>query len=92
MPWHVSAFASAYRMSHVAPTPVATLHRAARIGRDARLRYVYTGNIPHDPWEDTARPSCGRWLLRRRSFEVLDSALEDGRCPVCRLTIAGVWT
>ncbi len=91
MPWHVSAFAPAYRMS-VAPTPAATLHRAARIGRDARLRYVYTGSIPDDPWEDTACPSYGRWLLRRRSFEILDDALEDRRCPVCRRTIAGVWT
>ncbi len=91
MPWHVSAFHPAYRMADAPPTLPGALHRAARIGRGAGLRYVYTGNIPGDPWEDTACPRCGRWLVRRRGFEVLDNCLVDGRCPVCRTMIAGVW-
>jgi pyruvate formate lyase activating enzyme len=91
IPWHVSGFHPAYRMAHVPPTPAATLHRAARIGREAGLRYVYTGNVPGDPWEDTACPGCGHRLLRRRGFELLDNALVDGRCPTCRAGIPGVW-
>jgi pyruvate formate lyase activating enzyme len=92
MPWHVSAFSPAYRMLDVPPTPVETLHRAAAIGRAAGLRYVYTGNVPGDPWESTACPGCGRWLVRRRGFQVIEQALVEGRCPTCRAAIAGVWT
>lgn len=92
VPWHVSAFFPAYRMTDVPPTPSAALHRAARIGRDAGLRYVYTGNVPGDPWEHTACPECGGQLLERRGFVVRASRLSDGRCPDCGAAIAGVWT
>ena len=91
MPWHVSAFYPAYKMTDVPPTPAATLHRAARLGRAAGLRYVYTGNVPGDPLENTACPRCGRWLLRRRGFAVTENHLANGRCPVCKHVIAGVW-
>ena len=91
MPWHVSAFHPTYKMTDVPPTPVEALHRAARIGREAGLRYVYSGNVPGDPLENTACPECGRWLVRRRGFTVTENRVEDGRCPVCRAVIAGVW-
>jgi pyruvate formate lyase activating enzyme len=91
IPWHVSAFFPAYKMLDVPPTPLAALHRAALIGRKAGLRHVYTGNVPGDPWENTACPECGRRLLHRRGFDVLENRLADGRCPVCRTAIAGVW-
>ena len=92
MPWHVSAFFPAYKMLDIPPTPPSILHRAALVGRKAGLRYVYTGNVPGDPWEDTGCPECGRRLLARRGFEVRDNCLEDGHCPVCRTPIAGVWS
>ena len=91
MPWHVSAFYPTYKMTDVPPTPVEALHRAAHLGREAGLRYVYSGNVPGDPLENTACPDCGRWLLRRRGFRVTENRLEDGRCPVCKKAIAGVW-
>ncbi|KRT75069.1 MAG: radical SAM protein, pyruvate formate lyase activating enzyme [Candidatus Rokubacteria bacterium CSP1-6] len=91
MPWHVSAFFPTYRLTDVPPTPPQTLHRAAVIGRKAGLRYVYTGNVPGDPWENTACPECGRRLLERRGFRVLDNCLAAGRCPVCHAAIPGVW-
>lgn len=92
LPWHVSAFYPAWKMLDVPPTPVATLHRAAAIGRAAGLRYVYTGNVPGDPWESTACPACGRWLIRRHGFAVLANALRGGRCPTCGQAVAGVWS
>lgn len=92
MPWHVSAFHPVYKLMDAPPTPAAALHRAARIGRDAGLRYVYTGNVPGDPWESTRCPGCERWLVRRQGFRVLENSLADGRCPTCRTSIAGVWS
>jgi pyruvate formate lyase activating enzyme len=91
MPWHVSAFYPAYKMLDTPPTPLATLERAARIGRDAGLRYVYVGNIPGEERESTACPGCGEVVVRRVGFAVLANRLEGGRCPRCRTAVAGVW-
>ncbi|MBI3002609.1 MAG: radical SAM protein, partial [candidate division NC10 bacterium] len=91
MPWHVSAFFPAYKMLDVPPTPADTLHRAALIGRKAGLRYVYTGNRPGDPWENTTCPECGLRLIHRRGFAMLANGLVGGRCPACGTPIAGVW-
>jgi len=91
MPWHVSAFRPAYRLIDAPSTPAATLHRAARLGREAGLRYVYAGNVPGDPLENTGCPTCGRGLVRRHGFRVVENHLSNGCCPVCRQAIAGVW-
>jgi pyruvate formate lyase activating enzyme len=91
MPWHVSAFYPAWKMTDVPPTPATTLHRAAEMGRAAGLRYVYTGNVPGDPWEHTRCFGCGRVLIQRRGFAVVENTLRAGRCPGCRTPIPGVW-
>ncbi len=46
IPWHVTAFHSDYKMLDTPSTPVKTLLRAAEIGREAGLHYVYAGNLP----------------------------------------------
>jgi pyruvate formate lyase activating enzyme len=92
IPWHVSAFYPTYEMRDVPPTPLATLLRAARIGQEAGLRFVYIGNAPGGRWEDTECPECGRLLIRRRGFTVLEDRIEDGRCPGCHMVVSGVWT
>jgi pyruvate formate lyase activating enzyme len=46
IPWHVSRFRPTYRLLDAPPTPVATVQKAVRIGREAGLQYVYGGNIP----------------------------------------------
>lgn len=90
LPWHLSRFVPAYKVQDVPPTPLGTLRRAREIGREAGLRYVYLGNVPGEG-EDTACPSCGRVLLRRYGFRVVENALADGRCPGCGEAIPGVW-
>jgi pyruvate formate lyase activating enzyme len=90
VPWHVSAYFPAYRF-RAPPTPVSTLERAGRIGKDAGLEFVYTGNVPGHRGEDTLCPGCGHTLIRRRGFDVLSNRLRDGHCPECGRAIAGVW-
>lgn len=94
LPWHVTAFHPDYRMTDPPRTPPATLARAARLGRQAGLHFVYAGNLPGqlEGLEDTHCPGCAATLIRRRGFAVLDNRLGPaGRCPTCAAPIAGIW-
>jgi pyruvate formate lyase activating enzyme len=92
VPLHFSRFFPMYRMLDAAPTPLKTLQTAARIARDAGIRYVYVGNIATPSGEDTLCPKCGRTLVQRQGFLVRSNVIRDGRCPYCGDEIAGAWT
>jgi pyruvate formate lyase activating enzyme len=94
IPWHVTAFHPDYRMRDRDFTSAGLLARAAGIGREAGLRYVYTGNRPGevDGGEDTRCPSCARTLVRRHGFRVIEDLLTPagGKCA-CGTAIPGIW-
>jgi pyruvate formate lyase activating enzyme len=94
IPWHVTAFHKDYKMVGPDNTPPVTLVRAAAIGREAGLRYVYAGNLPGDTadLENTRCPSCETTVVERFGFRVLRNYLADGgKCPRCATAIPGVW-
>jgi pyruvate formate lyase activating enzyme len=91
IPWHVSAFHPAYQLNALESTPDGTLHVARKIGQDAGLRYVYTGNIRDSAGENTCCPRCNSELVRRRGFTVVTNRLCNGQCPDCGEVIAGIW-
>lgn len=90
-PWHISRFHPTYRMTDRPPTPVKSLHEAREIGRAAGLKYVYTGNVPGDPGENTVCPGCGRTVIERRGFSLGAVRLAEGRCERCGTALEGVW-
>lgn len=90
VPWHVTAYYPAYRF-HAPATPTHTLELAHRIGRAAGLKFVYLGNVPGHPLENTYCPTCGRVLVRRAGFQVLALHLVEGRCDACGTPIPGIW-
>jgi pyruvate formate lyase activating enzyme len=95
IPWHVTAFHPDYQMQSRTRTSAETLLRAAEIGQEAGLNYVYAGNLPGgaDPYEDTLCPRCQTTLIRRYGFVIIDYNLtEAGTCPGCGLEIPGIWT
>jgi pyruvate formate lyase activating enzyme len=95
IPWHVTAFHKDYKMTAPENTPSRTLLRAAELGREAGLHYVYAGNLPGrvDEYEDTHCPHCNRTLIRRRGYVIAEYALTaQGACPGCGKQIAGVWS
>jgi pyruvate formate lyase activating enzyme len=93
IPWHLTAFHPEYRMRDREATPAKTLLTAARIGEEAGLRYVYTGNVAGlGESENTRCPSCRATVIRRRGMRVIEMRVRDGACPDCRAPIAGVWS
>ena len=94
IPWHVTAFHKDYKMVGPDNTPADTLIRAAAIGRQAGLHYVYAGNLPGHTsgLENTRCPSCGATVVERIGFRVLRNRLSaEGACPSCGRHIPGVW-
>ena len=90
IPWHVTKFHPQYRMNNIPPTPVDTLARARKIGLEAGLRYVYTGNIPGDTGENTCCYNCGKLLIKRFGFKILENKIKNSRCFNCGAKIDGV--
>ena len=94
IPWHVTAFHKDYKMEDPDDTRPEDLFRAAEIGREAGLRYVYAGNIPGavGGLEDTRCPGCGETLISRRGYRIRSYRLTpDGTCPCCATPIPGRW-
>ena len=94
IPWHVTAFHPDYKMSDTPPTTPGMLARAASLGREAGLRFVYAGNLPGrvGRMEDTTCPACGTVLVERRGYVVERYALtERGTCPTCGTAAPGRW-
>jgi len=82
-PWHVTRFYPHHRMSHLPPTPIATLERASVIGQRAGLRFIYTGNVPGHSGENTFCYSCGKLIIQRWGYQTQLLGLKDSRCKFC---------
>ncbi|GAB4489655.1 MAG: AmmeMemoRadiSam system radical SAM enzyme [Thermodesulfovibrionales bacterium] len=92
IPWHVSQFTPTYKLQDAPRTPVATLRRAREIGLASGLKHVYEGNVPGEDGESTFCPSCGKLLVKRVGYRIVDNSLEAGACPACATRISGVWS
>src|SRR5512137_1849608 len=72
IPWHVTAFHTDYKMQGTPSTAAAQIIRAAEIGTEEGLRYVYAGNAPGHVgrWENTYCPNCHEKLIERFGYLV----------------------
>jgi len=90
VPLHFTAFKPEWKMLDVPPTPSATLKKARRIGLDAGLHYVYTGNVHDAEGDTTFCPKCRHATVVRDWYEILHYDLTpQGACPECGTVIAG---
>ena len=95
IPWHVTGFHKDYKMTSNDDTRPEDLLRAAAIGREAGLRYVYAGNLPGrvGNLESTHCCQCGTALIERTGYRIEDYRLTpDGACPVCHASVPGRWS
>jgi len=89
IPWHISRYHPAYRMSKSEATPRSTLEKAAAIGSEFGLRYVYLGNVAGET--NTLCHKCGELLIRRKGFWVSENRVSTGSvCPACGTEVAGI--
>ncbi|MFQ5715885.1 MAG: AmmeMemoRadiSam system radical SAM enzyme [Nitrospinales bacterium] len=94
IPWHVTAFHPDYKMTDREATPVETLLRARRRGKEAGLKFVYSGNRPGQAGntENTYCPACRQLVVERMGFRVLANHLRAaGACPSCGESLPGRW-
>jgi len=83
-PFHLLRFHPDYKLTDISSTPIQTLEKAYAAAKSVGLNFVYIGNVPGHPAENTYCPSCNELLIKRFSFEIVKWNLtKDMRCPVC---------
>lgn len=87
IPVHFSRFHPDYRMTSRRATPLKTLETAIEIARGSGLRYVYSGNVPGHPSENTYCYNCNTVLIKRYGYTVVSYNISGNRCPECNAEI-----
>ena len=94
IPWHVTAFHQDYKMTDPESTRPETLMRAAEIGKQSGLRFIYAGNLPGQvgDLENTRCPRCAEVLIERYGYRIRRYRITaEGSCPGCGLAVPGRW-
>ncbi len=94
IPWHVTAFHEDYKMNDCGNTPVETLLRAADIGHEAGLNFVYAGNLPNQVGnrENTYCSKCHELLIERYGYLIVSyHVTPNGTCCACGASVPGKW-
>jgi len=91
VPLHFSRFYPLYKLKSIEPTPVSTLEAAWKKAKEEGLNFVYIGNLPGHPAENTICPGCKKPLITRVGFSVTSNSLKDGKCAACGRQIPGIW-
>lgn len=91
VPLHFSRFWPQHQLRNLPPTPENTLNFAWQIAKDQGLNYVYVGNVPGHPGNNTYCPACKNMLIERRGYAVLQNHIRNGNCVFCNEKIPGIW-
>lgn len=83
-PIQFTRFHPDYKMLDYTETRYETLKMHYDVARKNGLNYVYIGNVPGNPYEDTYCPECGALAVNRDGFYIVGWNLtEDLRCINC---------
>ncbi len=91
VPLHFSRFYPIHKLKNLYLTPVETLENARAVALGTGLHYVYIGNVPGRPGENTYCPKCGKLVIGRSGYSVYEYNLSKGKCGFCKHSISGVW-
>ncbi|MBF0618761.1 MAG: AmmeMemoRadiSam system radical SAM enzyme [Candidatus Omnitrophica bacterium] len=90
-PLHFSRFWPMHKLLNLPPTPESTITRAWDIGKAEGLSFVYVGNLPDHPGNNTFCPTCQKIIIGRQGFAITENHLNDGTCGHCKAVIPGIW-
>jgi len=90
-PVHFSRFYPMYKLTGVSPTPVSSLEKARETALKTGLHYVYIGNVPGHPGENTYCPKCRKIVIKRAGYSMLENNMHAGKCKFCNEKIGGIW-
>ncbi|MBU3933549.1 MAG: AmmeMemoRadiSam system radical SAM enzyme [Candidatus Omnitrophica bacterium] len=90
-PLHFSRFTPMYKLRNLYLTPASTLEEAREVAKRVGLKYVYIGNVPGHPAENTYCPDCRALLIERLGFSIKQNNVVEGRCKFCGRPIPGIW-
>ncbi|BDH79647.1 MAG TPA: radical SAM protein [Methanothermobacter sp.] len=82
-PLHFTRYYPRYKFTNPA-TSIEILEKFVEKAKREGVKYVYIGNVPGHKYENTYCPGCGRLLIRRFSYRILDYGIEDSKCPWCK--------
>jgi pyruvate formate lyase activating enzyme len=91
VPLHFTQFHPEYLLKNLPITPVPTLERAKAIADAEGLHYVYIGNVPGHPAQNTYCPKCRKMLVERVGFTADQVLIHKSSCPFCQQPIPGIW-
>ncbi|MFW9807839.1 MAG: AmmeMemoRadiSam system radical SAM enzyme [Candidatus Thorarchaeota archaeon] len=92
-PFHLTAFAPTYKLTHLPRTSAKTLEKHIDVAKKSGLVFVYSGNVAGHDYENTYCPECGFKAVERYSVYLGSNNLDkDGNCPKCKadLNMEGV--
>ncbi len=81
---HFLRFHPDYKMMDYEPTPIKTLEKHYEIAKKEGLKYVYLGNVPGHPWENTYCSECNKIVVKRYGFDIQGWNMdENNKCKFC---------
>ena len=88
VPWHITQFCGkiSWKLKEIPDTPIDTLKKAFEIGKKEGLKYVYIGNVPGLPNENTFCPKCDALCIERMGY-FIKRYDKNGKCPNCGETL-----
>jgi pyruvate formate lyase activating enzyme len=92
IPLHFSRFYPRYKLKNLPPTPLQTLEQARQVALREGLNYVYIGNVPGHPGENTYCPNCDSLIIKRLGYQIKAFFIREGRCGYCGFPIYGLWS
>lgn len=90
-PLHFSRFWPLHQLQNLPPTPEETLTHAWDLAKSEGMTFAYVGNVPGHPGNNTCCPSCGKLLIERLGYDVIQNHCPRGHCEYCNIPIAGIW-
>lgn len=83
IPLHFSAFFPRYKFKDRKGTDFSTLIKAYNIAKEYGINYIYTGNLTSIQTSSTYCKNCGRPLIIRDGYNILEYNLFLNRCKFC---------